>query len=503
MADAEKTIETPEEDAFACSVDIKDNDAWKKSITVTIARDQIDTELNSDYKEFAQSAEVPGFRKGRAPRRLIEKRYGEDVRGQAKLRLMAKAFEKIESEQDFEVLGEPDFDPDTVELPDDGDFTFTYDIEIKPQFELPKLEGITVEKTLYEVTDDKVTETLDNLRRRQGTMEHIDKAADDDMTIADVTITIDGRDEPIVETDIPVRVADTVVKGIPTPDMAKTLAGVKVGDAKTYTATVPDSYQEEACQGKEAKMDITIKEIRRLKLAELNEEFLSNFGVASEDELKRLITENLEEQADREVRDGMKQQVYDYLDKNVTFDLPKGAAARHADRTLQRRYYELLQQGIPQDMLNENLEKLQASSGAESARQLKMTFVLEKVAETLDIQVNANEVNGFIAQTAMQYGQRPEKLRDQMIRQGRIESIQSQLASEKAIDKILEMATVVDAPEKPAAEDDTKKTAKKTAKKSTAKKVSKPAAKDADTDSSDTASPKKRSDVKRKAPKAD
>ena len=478
------SAETPEpseaeteekEEKLECTVSVDDCGPWKKKISIDIDRAQVDKELDKQYGELRYTAQIPGFRKGRAPRRLIEKRYGEDISDQAKLRLLAQTFEQIDKKQDFEVLGEPDFDPEKIELPKEGDFHFDYEVEVKPQFELPPLEGIRIEKPLFEVTDERVDEALEQLLKRQGRIADITDAPTEekDVITADVTMRAQGVEEPIQE-ETRLFVQTEKLLQVPIEVEENWLVGVKIDDTKTCSATVPDDYEKEAYRGKQAEFEVKVKGIRRLIPAEMNEEFFQRLGVSDEQELKKHIEDDLEQQSDREIRNQMSQQVYRFLDEAIGFELPVGVATRHADRALQQQYFRLLQQGVPQEQITQNLEQLRASSTTESQRQLKMSFILEKVSEKLGVEVSDGEVNAVVAQVAARYGRRPERMREEMQREGRLEQIKDQLRDEKAVDKILEMAEVVDAPIKeektePAAEEKPKKRSirkKKTGKKS-------------------------------------
>ncbi|MBN1437410.1 MAG: trigger factor [Sedimentisphaerales bacterium] len=512
MADDKKAVEQQndvvdeqnneeEEAKLDCKVTIEDSGAWKKKIVVEIPRAEIDKELDKQYGEFRTSAEVPGFRKGRAPRRLLEKRYGDDVLNQAKLRLMSQAFDQIDEAEDFEVMGEPDFDPDKLELPAEGDFKFDYEVEIKPKFDLPELEKVKVEKPLFEVTEERMTEAIDTVRRRHGKVIDVEGAsAEEDMVLTDVTMKVDGIEDPEVAENRSIRVGATVLMNVTIEDLAKKMTGVKVGDTVKCAGEVPDTHPTEDYRGKKAEFSIVIKELHRLQLAEMNEEFFHSLGIKDEAELRKHIEEGLEEQADREQRNVMRQQIYEYLNDKVDFELPEGVAARHAARMLQRRYYDLLNQGVPNERIQENLEQLQASSNEQSARELKMSFIMERVAEELEVTVGDGEVNGFIAQVAANYGRRPERLRDEMQRSGRLDSLRDQIRDEKAIDKILEMAEVVDAPAETAKEktssDKSKSAAKPKAKKAAAKK-------ETDSDSKQAEAAKKRTPPAKKKTKKD
>jgi trigger factor len=502
-------LEAEGEEKLECTVSVDDCGPWKKKISVDISREQIDKELDKQYGELRYTAQIPGFRKGRAPRRLIEKRYGEDIGDQTKLRLLAQAFEQIEEGQEFEVLGEPDFDPEKIELPKEGDFHFEYEVEVKPEFELPNLEGVRIEKPLFEVTEERVEEALDQLLKRQGRIEDITDAGTEetDVITAEVTMKAEGVEEPVQEeTRLFVRAKNLLQ--VPIEEDENWLVGVKIGDTKTCSATVPEDFGREDFRGKEAEFEIRVKGIRRLIPAELNEEFFGQLGVSDEQELKKHLEENLEQQADREVRNQMSQQVYRFLDEAIGFELPVGVATRNADRALQQQYFRLLQQGVPQEQITQNLDQLRASSTAESQRQLKMSFILAKASEELGIEVSDGEVNAVVAQAAAQSGRRPERMREEMQREGRLEQVKDQLRDEKAVDRILEMAEVVDAPikEEPAAEEKPKKRTarkKKTTKKSGAKKDESSEAKSEETTDKKTKKKTAKKSVKRKPPSSD
>jgi len=445
-----EAVLTEEEDAkLECVVDIQDAGAWQKKITVTIPRSEIDGELSKEFKDLRQSAEVPGFRKGHAPLKLVEKRFGSEVADQAKFRLLAKAFEQIDDAQDFEVLGEPNVDLEKVILPDDGDMTFEYEVEVKPEFELPELEGIRIEKPLFQVTKEKVDEALKNILDRYGRSVDVSEegAKAEDMVRCDVTLKVDGVDEPEVLENYTLHVVEEGgAGGVMIEKLDKLLTGVKTGDTKTTKSKAPESHANEAYQNKDVDITVTVKNVQRHIPAALDEVFLSRLGVGDDAELRQLIETDLENQADTEVRRAMASQVSAYLADKVVFELPTGVASRHSSRALQRRYYELLNMGIPQEKIDENIEKLRASAADEAATELKMSFITEAVAEKLDVTVGDAEVNSWIAQIAMRQRRRPEKIRDELRKEGRLADLELQIRQEKAIDKILETADVVDAP---------------------------------------------------------
>jgi len=469
----EQQDEKQEEEKFQCDVEIDDSGPWKKKIQVNIPREEIDKELNEQYKELRRTADIPGFRKGRAPRRLVEKRFGNSVLDQTKYKLIGLALEQVEEKEDFEILGEPDFDPEKIEFPKTDDFSFEYEVEVKPVFELPKLEGIRVEKQVAEITTERIDSSLEQLRYRQGKMQEVDTVKADDRITAGVTMKIEGVESPEVLEGYDLWAGTMAVRGVTIEELGKVLEGAKVGDTRTCSVeNIPDTHEKEEYRGKKADFSIKINKIERLIPAEITEEFCKSFGAETEEELRREIQEDIEERADQESRRLMAQQIHTYLLDNTDFELPEGVAGRHSARFLDRRYSELLRQGVPQEQIDQNIEQLKASTTEEAIRDLKMSFIMEKIHEELDISVSEGEVNASISQMAMTYRQRPEKLRDQLARDGRLDAVRDQIRDDKAFGRLLEMAEVVDAPaaDEIAENDEKNKPAKKIARKDVKRK---------------------------------
>ena len=187
-------------------------------------------------------------------------------------------------------------------------------------------------------------------------------------------------------------------------------------------------------------------------------------------------------QAERQARAAMSEQIYAYLREKTTLDLPESVVAEQSLSLLQRQYSNMLMQGMAKEQVDEQMDQLRASSEEQAADQLKLYFVMDKIADKFEIEVSEEEINGHIAYVAATRGRRPEKMREELARDGSLQQFALQVREEKCIEKLLEKATITAVePKKPAV---AKKTAKKkTAKKTTTKKEeaddAKPAAKKA------------------------
>jgi trigger factor len=479
-------------------ITIEDAGPCKKKVVIEIPEESIKEAIDEQYKELGREAVVPGFRKGRAPRRLLEKRFGKETNEQIKLKLLAEASEAAIKDKELDILGDPDIDFEKVELPATGPMKFEFEAEVRPQFELPEMESIPVNRPKLEVTDDQITREIDQLRRWAGvwTPREDGKIEQDDQIVADVLLTPELTEEEKVrqaeqaekaekgeeeEAESKVIEAETkldntevyvrpngFVGAVPVEKLDELLVGAEVGDKKTTTVEVPKTYFQEDYRGRKVDVEIDIKDIKFLKPAEMNEAFLQRYHVETEDDLRDRVRDNLQEQFESRVRNEMSEQIYQYLLDNTKFDLPLDIVARQAGTILQRQYIGLLQKGLSRQQVEEQMEQLRAGSEDQAREQLKTFFIMDKVADKFEIEVTEEEINGHIAQLAVQRGQRPEKMKEQMERDGSLAQFRMDIRQNKCINQLLESADITET-EGPEAEKKPKKT-KKTAKKPTRKK---------------------------------
>jgi trigger factor len=466
MSESEANPTTPEEATDNLpenKVDVEDSGTLKKKITVTVPRERIDAKMTDMFGELSLSAQVPGFRVGRAPRRLLEKRFGKEVREDVRNALIGESIGTAIEEAELKTMGEPDLNLDDIELPDDGEMSFSFEVEIQPEFDLPETEGIEVTREIFEVDSDRVDEYIDNIREGQARYEKTDEAAEEGDSV-EVSATIKGEDIDHEVDHATVRVAASMLEGIALPELAEELKGKKAGDTVTITKTIGESHANEDWQGKDVEITLTVKEVHRRIIPELDEDFAKQSGFDSVDELREFVANRLKARVDMEVQKSLRDQICKSLIDNTDFELPEGVVARHTQRLVQRRFVEMLQYGVPRERIEENLAELQAAAQEEAVSNLKLSFILGKIAEEQDIDVTDAEINSRVAQMAAQYNRRPERLRQELAADGSLEQVAISLREEKALDKLLEDAKIVDAEP-----DDDKGEQKKSAKKSSSK----------------------------------
>ena len=444
-------------------VEVEDAGTLRRKLAITVPADVIAGQLERNFNELRSDALVPGFRKGRAPLQLVQKRFGADVRESLKTSILGQSFFAAIENKEFNVLGEPLFNVSTdegeklmeldealghIKLPESGDFSYGCEIEIKPTFELPELKGIEVKTPKISITAKHVKDELMRLRTIRGRYEPLTKgkAKKDDQIIAKVRLTVDGS---VVKEDdnVELFVRPTRHYGILLEKLDKVLAGASPGDERSTECEFPDDYERTDLRGKQGLFEFKIHEIKRLKPAPV-ETLIEHFGAESEEELREIIRDDMAAERDHLIERAKREQVLDYLLKQIPLELPEQLSARQTERAALRKVIDLQQHGVPESAIEAQIDELRTSAKEEVARNLKLEFILEKVAEQLEVEVTDEEINTEIARMARLYGQRFDRVRDNLHSRGLLEQLTEQIRQDKCIALLLGDAQIVEVTEK-------------------------------------------------------
>ena len=330
---------TDEEQAMAKlkeAIDVQVDDAGtlRKKLTITVPAGTVTERRSEQFGELKRDSVVPGFRKGHAPLKLVEKRFGQDVNSQLSSQLLSSSYLAAVEKEDLKTIGDPmiwaeDAKSDAgappklvsieqafelIELPSEGDFTYSCEIELQPEFDLPELKGIKIEEPKVSIGKKEVGEYIDRMRGLRGHYEPISdqKIKTDDLVVCKLKMTC-GDTVLLEEDDCQLAARPQRYAGIVMEDLGKTLTGTKVGDHLELQGNIPDDYENEAVRGQQATVELEVLDIKRLVLPEIDEAFLESLGCESREELDEQVMNMLESQKNEELRDLRKQQVYAYL----------------------------------------------------------------------------------------------------------------------------------------------------------------------------------------------
>jgi len=430
------------------TVEIETLSACERKIVILIPHDEIERYFSKEYDEIIENANVPGFRKGRAPKKLVAKRYRKMVTDRVKNLLISDSIGQLHEREDLTPISEPDFKFDTVVLPETGPMVFEFRLEVRPEFELPNWEGLKIEKPVRNFTSDDVDRALERVLTEYGQLVPHNVAAEmGDYIVTKLTFSHQGKElSSADEETIRIRPILTFHDGS-INDFDKLMVGVQAGDVREVEATLSEEAMNPEYRGATVTARFDIHEVKKLKLPELTPAFIKQLGNYNNlGELKDGVRDMLERQLDYEQRQRARQQVTDLLTVSATWDLPPTMLERQSRRELQRMILELQRSGYTNEEIQPQVNFLRQNSNATTAQAMKAHFILEKIAEVEGIDVSEGDYDSEIRLIAAQQGETPRKIRAQLEKRGEMDILRNQIIERKVLDLIFSKATFIEVP---------------------------------------------------------
>ncbi len=442
------TTESTEE-LILTSVHIEDAGAACKKITVEIPASVIDERIGGGFASLASEVRLPGFRPGKAPRKLVERRFAKGVAEETRTRLMREAYEKVMRDQKFKVIGSPVGSDDKVaDLQPGKPFTFTFEVDVLPEFDLPKYDAIALRRPTLEISREMVDREIKIQLDRRGNVVPVEGEPEPgdyffgSAELKDADGKVVGS---LAETVSRLPLADEPdrgpVAGIQIDGVKAILTGKKAGDLLTVQTTGPENHELEAVRGNPITIEFHIANVGRLIPATM-EQLLQMTGLEIEGQFRERIERALQAQIANEQQDILRRQVTKYFIENTEMDLPQRASAAQTAQTIESFRLRMLNQGMPAYLVEERMAEIREAGAERAAKDLKLMFIMERLCEAFDINITEDEINGRIAQIAMRQNMRPEKLRQELIRSGRGPMLINQLRHEQAADRVIGMAEI-------------------------------------------------------------
>ncbi len=416
-------------------VKIEDVSPSKKKMVFEIPQSEIQEKLDKSIDELMKTVAMPGFRPGHAPRRLVERKMGDDIRDQVKVELITENYQKAVEEHKLEILREDDFNPDSVELPKEGALTFEFNVEVKPEVTLPDYEKPSLEVRKVTVDDSDLEQAMAHLQRSRGNFVEQDKDAgieERDMLTADVRI---AADDTVLheQNDSQLAVFVQSLGGLRLEGLVPALKGKKAGDTVTFDVAVPEDFENKDVAGKTAQATVAVKSVRRINLPELNDELAKSVGFENLEDMRKAVSERLQRDAEEARENARRMAVADWLLKEVPLEVPEGAAEANASRLFNQQVVSLQMRGVPVDLIQNQAEQLQASSRDRARTELKLSLILEALAKKENIEVSEDEVQARVAMMAQNYQRTPDKMYEDLLKRGQLDSVREQIRDDKAM----------------------------------------------------------------------
>ncbi|MDB4778054.1 trigger factor [bacterium] len=439
-------IEVEEKQKLNLALDVKEVSACQRHVTVTIPREDIERYYQKQFDDLAPKAEVPGFRIGRAPRNLIESKFRKQVGEQVKGSLLMDSLTQISDNEEFSAISEPELDYEQVNIPDEGPLTFEFDIEVRPEFDMPNYDGIKVSQPDHEFSDSDVDDQIAKMASQFSDLVPIDEpVAEGDVIICNLTSTFEGNviatSEEVQITVLPtLSLADGNVEGFD-----KLLVGTKAEETKTAQVEVSEFADNEELQGKTIELAIEVLDVKRIE-KQTSEEVAEKMGIESVDELRTLIRQSLEERLKYAQRETVRDQISTSLTESADWELPPELLKRQSRRELSRNVMEMRSSGFSEQEIRARENSLRQNILDKTERLLKEHFILERIAEEEKVEDHPQDYDLEIAKVAAQMNDSPRRVRARLERNGQMDSLRNMIIERKVIELITEKAEISTTP---------------------------------------------------------
>ena len=411
-------------------------------INVEVPFTELQPDFDKAYKELAKSVRLPGFRPGKAPAKLLEARIGKEamldqVVGDA----VPGRYTEAVTTSDVRPLGQPEIEITNKEYGED--LTFTAEVDIRPEIELPDLEGLKIAVDPIEVTDEEVDTELQNLRARFGTLKGVERAAENgDFVSIDLTATVDGEAVPEAATE---GLSHEVGSSQLIDGLDEAIVGLKEGESRVFTTTL--AAGEHA--GQEAQVTVTVKSVKERELPEPDDEFAQ---LASEfdtiDELKSSLTEQVSRVKRVQQAEQIRDKALEVLLEQVEIPLPEKIVQAQVDDALhnaihglehdEARFAEALEaQGSTR-------EEFDADNRTNAEKAVKTQLLMDSIADKLNVQVGQNDLTERLVLMSRQYGLEPQQLLQYLQENNQLSAMFADVRRGLTVAAVVHGATVTD-----------------------------------------------------------
>ena len=422
---------------------IKNLDKCRRKLEITIPSDAVIEEKKKAIGVYAKHANIPGFRKGKAPLNVVENKYNKEIINDIKEKLLPIFYQKAIQESEIKVVNIIEYSEINIESNLSAKFDVT--IDVYPKFKLPKYTDISVSTKLDLVNDKDIEEQIDNLLNQFSTYEIMNekKIEAGDMGQLEYEAFIENK---------PLRDVIPESKGLSSgkdywvsadehsfiPDMGRQIIGLGVGDEKEIEIVFPKSFMINELSEKKVSYKIKLQAIKIKIKAELNEELLKKIQVESIDQLKEIFHDQLSQQAKNKELSEKHEQIISYLLKKTKIDVPESSIQQQTREVMYNLARQKMMAGASQDDLSNDQEKLLSEAKEKAIENVKLRFIGLSIADEQNFDATNEEIDQEIAQIAIQQRKKADEVKSEMINNHTIESVSDQIKFNKALEFMVE-----------------------------------------------------------------
>jgi trigger factor len=412
------------------------------TLHIELPPEQVAKEWNAIAENFARYAKIPGYRPGKAPRRVIEAKFKREIQEELTKKLVSESYRDAIAEKQLRVVSLTNLED--VNIADDKTMRFRATVITAPEFDLPDYKNITVQLPPLEVSDEEVNEAMERLRHQSADFVEVDPERPlqmDDFAVIDFEGTIDGR--PISE------IAPEASKNLQggkkfwlrmgpenfLSNFCEQLVGQKKDETRLVIVTFPEDLPVKELAGAKADYAVTLREVKQKALPELNDAFAAKLAKDKTlAELRAMVAHDLEHEKEHALEQAKESQIIKALHEQTQFDLPSQLLRNETRRAVGELVQRNRQRGLSDEILKSKEKELVQGAGSVAAHRLKTNFILRRIAEAEKIQVSHDEIEERIRNQAAHYNVSVEKMRKKIDEHEGINGLMEEILLGKTID---------------------------------------------------------------------
>jgi len=416
-------------------VAVETTSGLERRLTVGVPAERVDQAVDQRLKDAAKNVRLPGFRPGKVPMRVMKQRFGAGVRQEVLGEVISQSFQEAVVSEKLRPAGQPKIEARNFDAGKDVEY------EIFPNIEIKTVADFAVKKPVAEVGEADVDTIIDVFRKQQGAMVVVDRAAEDGDTV--VIDFVGTRDGEAFEGGSAEGTSLQLGSGRMIPGFEDGIVGMSAGDEKTLDLTFPEDYQSEDLQGAAVQFAITVKEVKALELAPLDEKLFAAYGVEEGGEavFREEVQKNMERELRSAVDNHVKQQVMDaVLSVHSDLDIPGSLVKQEIDN-MRRQMFQQFGGGVQQDMdLSSILPDEMFTERAD--RRVRLGLLLAEMIDQLGIKADSKKVREMIEDIASTYQEPEEVINWYYSENDQLAAVESRVLEDSVIEKLLESAVI-------------------------------------------------------------
>lgn len=433
-------------DSPTLMVEVEEKGPCSRLLKITVPASRVDREIEQTFKNVMKAAQFPGFRPGKAPRRLVEARLGPRVLDDVKERLVETVVGEAIEEKGLEPVGGGRLDWEKVTVARGTDLIFDIELDVRPVFEVPELSGLVVKRPDLVISDEAVDRALEEARKEAAEIEDAGDAPLAEGGIAHLRVSLRSGDEVLLEdAEVDWQHPSKLLGGMPVDGLNDGLLGKKAGEEVEFTAILPEDYRDATHRGREATISVKVAAVSKVDMPALDDKFAESMDYDDLAEMRTEIRKQLERRAEAQADRLLDDAIVAALLDAVPFDVPPSLVSAEAGRMLRRYEMTLRQQGVPEESVVAQV--LQAKEEAETrvTRDIRASFVLERIAKDRKVFVTETEVDQEIASMAANYNRSPDEMAAYVERNNLVGSLRSTLKERKTLRELRDVVKIEEA----------------------------------------------------------